>query len=193
MRSTLSIGPVVVALAAVAALSACSSTDPSTGSADITEAPATKATTKSPEPTGPKTSFGPGKYKVGTDIAPGSYSTAGPADSSIPNCYWARERNNSGDFSAIITNANPQGPTSVTVNTGEYFETQAVSRDLHTRAMEPLYVPPGHMSSRQVAATLGGVRQFVARGHLQLTGGSPRQPRYDTDQVRGLRADLEAA
>lgn len=123
MRSALAVSPMVVAFAALAVLSACGSTDTSSGPTNTTEAPTTKATTKSPEPTGPRTSFGPGKYKVGTDIAPGSYSTAGPADSSLPNCYWARERNNSGDLSAIITNANAEGPTSVTVNAGEYFET----------------------------------------------------------------------
>lgn len=81
------------------------------------------ATTTPTTPKGPKTSFGPGKYKVGVDIAPGNYATDGPSDTSLPNCYWARERNNSGDFSAIITNDTPAGPTSVTVNAGEYFET----------------------------------------------------------------------
>jgi hypothetical protein len=63
--------------------------------------------------------------------------------------------------------------------------------------MEPLYVPAGHMSARQVAATLdiglGGVRQLVARGRLTRAGGSARQPWYDTEHVLALLADRAAA
>lgn len=63
--------------------------------------------------------------------------------------------------------------------------------------MEPLYVPPGCMSARQVADTLGitlsGVRDLVARGHLTRAGGSPRQPYYDTTQVGALAAARQPA
>jgi hypothetical protein len=58
--------------------------------------------------------------------------------------------------------------------------------------MEPLHVPAGHMTAHQVAETLGiklgGVRQLVARGRLDRTGGSPRQPYYDSEQVLALLA-----
>ena len=63
--------------------------------------------------------------------------------------------------------------------------------------MEPLYVPAGHMSARQVADTLGikltGVRDLVHRGKLARAGGSPRQPYYDTDAVLALLAQRDAA
>ncbi|MFJ1581768.1 hypothetical protein ACIOC1_00325 [Streptomyces sp. NPDC088197] len=63
--------------------------------------------------------------------------------------------------------------------------------------MEPLSVPPGHMSAHQAATTLGitlgGVRQLVARGRLVRAGGSPRQPWYDTDDVLAILATRVAA
>ncbi|MFE2326520.1 hypothetical protein ACFXD5_21750 [Streptomyces sp. NPDC059385] len=80
----------------------------------------------SPEPTakpGPATSFeGDGQYLVGEDIAAGTYKTAGAADGIIPNCYWARHKDASGEFSSIIANGNIQGQTQVTVRKGEYLE-----------------------------------------------------------------------
>jgi hypothetical protein len=74
---------------------------------------------------GPPSSFpGEGQYLVGEDIKPGTYRTAGPEeDSIIPNCYWARLKNASGEFDAIIANDNIQGQGRVTVNKGEYFKT----------------------------------------------------------------------
>lgn len=62
-----------------------------------------------------------GMWLVGTDIQPGTYRTPGPADSVLPNCYWERLRDASGEFSAIIANGNATGPVSVTVLAGEYF------------------------------------------------------------------------
>jgi hypothetical protein len=59
--------------------------------------------------------------------------------------------------------------------------------------MEPLYVPDGHMSAHQVAAVLGiglsGVRELRRRGRLTATGGTVRQPWYDTTQVLALLAE----
>jgi hypothetical protein len=67
---------------------------------------------------------------------------------------------------------------------------------IHNVWMEPLYVPAGHMTARQVASTLGigpsGVRQLVARGHLTSAGGSPRQPYYDTEQVLAILAQRDS-
>ncbi len=71
---------------------------------------------------GPKTSFGDGTYLVGTDIAPGSYRTTGPrADSPLPNCYFARAKDDSGSISSIEQNDNTQGAARVTVKNGEYL------------------------------------------------------------------------
>jgi len=84
---------------------------------------ATPPAAPAPPPPGPRTTFGEGQYLVGEDIAPGRYKTAGPDKSaSFPSCYWARLRNDSGEFSAIIANGNTEGPGSVTVRTGEYLE-----------------------------------------------------------------------
>jgi hypothetical protein len=63
--------------------------------------------------------------------------------------------------------------------------------------MEPLYVPAGHMTARQVADTLGirltGVRDLVARGQLTRAGGSPRQPYYSTEHVLAILAARQPA
>lgn len=79
---------------------------------------------------GPSTSFsGDGQYLVGEDIQPGTYRTAGPQeDSIIPNCYWARLKDASGEFDSIIANDNVKGQSRVTVNKGEYFETNGCQK-----------------------------------------------------------------
>ncbi|WP_424867554.1 hypothetical protein [Streptomyces sp. SAI-229] len=67
---------------------------------------------------------GDGQYLVGEDMQAGTYKTAGPEKGSIiENCYWARTKDASGEFGAIIANDNLQGQGRVTVNKGEYFET----------------------------------------------------------------------
>ncbi|WP_344005996.1 hypothetical protein [Streptomyces thermocarboxydovorans] len=88
----------------------------------------TEKVTVKPKPTkkpGPATTVaGDGQYLVGEDMRPGTYKTAGPDKSGvIENCYWARTKDASGEFDAIIANANLQGQGRVTVNKGEYFET----------------------------------------------------------------------
>ncbi|MEU3613546.1 hypothetical protein ABZ725_14680 [Streptomyces sp. NPDC006872] len=62
---------------------------------------------------------GDGTFVVGTDIKAGTYKSAGPADSVIPNCYWARLKSTSGDFDDIITNNNASGPTTVTISASD--------------------------------------------------------------------------
>ncbi|MFB7605352.1 hypothetical protein [Streptomyces gardneri] len=75
------------------------------------------------EETGPADHFpGDGEYLVGEDIEAGTYRSAGPADSF--GCYWARLKDASGEFEAIIANNNLQGPGRVTLKKGEYFQTQ---------------------------------------------------------------------
>jgi hypothetical protein len=69
--------------------------------------------------------IGDGTYKVGRDIAPGTYRTEGPTSESIGYCYWARLADASGKLSAIIANGNAAGPAYVTLKRGEYFETNA--------------------------------------------------------------------
>ncbi|MFI1048970.1 hypothetical protein ACH4U3_24795 [Streptomyces griseoruber] len=67
---------------------------------------------------------GDGQYLVGEDMQAGTYKTAGPDKSGfVDNCYWARTKDASGEFEAIIANANLAGQGRVTVRKGEYFET----------------------------------------------------------------------
>lgn len=68
-----------------------------------------------------------GVHQVGVDIEPGTYRTSGPSRSDIPMCYYARLRNNSGEFGAIISNNVVEGPAVVTVKSGEYFESSSCS------------------------------------------------------------------
>jgi hypothetical protein len=61
--------------------------------------------------TGPKaTTFGEGTWRVGVDVAPGTYATVAEAD-----CYWARVKNFTGGMDAIIANANKNSGAKVTV------------------------------------------------------------------------------
>ncbi|MBT2493001.1 hypothetical protein J7E96_31755 [Streptomyces sp. ISL-96] len=53
---------------------------------------------------------------------PKKTKTSGP-DSDF-GCYWARLKDASGEFDAIIANNNLEGPGRVTLNKGEYFQTQ---------------------------------------------------------------------
>ncbi|MFD3656413.1 hypothetical protein [Streptomyces sp. NPDC058620] len=86
----------------------------------------TKTVTAKPKETkeaGPVSTFGgDGEYLVGEDIAAGTYKTAG-SDGAF-GCYWARLKDASGEFDAIIANNNLEGPGRVTLNKGEYFQTQ---------------------------------------------------------------------
>lgn len=100
--------------------------DPS-GSAIVTIAPTDVAFdsegcgTWSPLPaTGtPATTFGDGTWAVGTKIAPGTYQAPGGT-----GCYWARLSDFSGQLSGIIANADPSGPTLVTIASSDAgFET----------------------------------------------------------------------
>ncbi|QWF81915.1 hypothetical protein [Amycolatopsis sp. CA-230715] len=88
---------------------------PSTVVSTVTAPPEVPA---EPVQTGPKTEFSDGMYAVGTDIAAGSYRTPGGEDL----CFWSRDRNDSGDFNAIITNDAFKGPGSVTVKKGEFLK-----------------------------------------------------------------------
>jgi hypothetical protein len=65
-------------------------------------------------PPGPATEFGDGTYHVGTDIAPGSYRSAGPPPEG--RCSWARLREASVVASAVTT-----GPAHLTTTGGEYL------------------------------------------------------------------------
>jgi len=82
----------------------------------VTETPTSRMTTAAVA-AGPATTMDSGTYQVGTDVLAGRYKTPGAS-----YCYWARLRDDSGDFTAIIANGNLDGPGSVTINDGEFIE-----------------------------------------------------------------------
>lgn len=95
--------------------------------ASTTKPPKTKQRTEPSEPgpatttSKPPSTFGEGTHRVPQDVKPGTYKTTGG-----DGCYWARLRNLSGSFSAILANGNPQGPATVTISKGDKgFETHS--------------------------------------------------------------------
>ncbi len=72
---------------------------PTTGTTGTTSPPTTRSTTTTAPP-GPKTTFGNGQYRVGTDIAPGTYVAPGGS-----GCYWERQATfGGGSVGDIIAN-----------------------------------------------------------------------------------------
>jgi hypothetical protein len=61
-----------------------------------------------------KTSFGDGAWRVGADIKPGTYRSAGGS-----GCYWERERDFAGGLNSLIANNNASGPTIVTIQASD--------------------------------------------------------------------------
>ncbi|MCJ1678957.1 hypothetical protein MTF65_16755 [Streptomyces sp. APSN-46.1] len=81
-----------------------------------------------PKATGgsPKTEFSGdgGMFKVGTDIAPGTYKSEGPLDGGDNNCYWERDKSASHEPDSLIANENPEGSAVVTIGAKDaYFKT----------------------------------------------------------------------
>ncbi|WP_406366285.1 hypothetical protein [Streptomyces sp. NBC_00645] len=62
-----------------------------------------------------------GMYRVGADIAPGTYKSSGNADDS---CYWERDKDASHSMNSIVANNNVSGTAVVTIGAGDaYFKT----------------------------------------------------------------------
>ncbi|WP_330296739.1 hypothetical protein [Streptomyces sp. NBC_00503] len=80
-----------------------------------------------PKATGTPKAEAPGKagtLKVGVDIAPGTYKSAGSTEGGT-GCYWERTKDASGSTDSIIANENPTGQAVVTIAPGDgYFKTQ---------------------------------------------------------------------
>lgn len=77
--------------------------------------PPSAAAPARPVQSGPLSSFGDGTYVVGKEVVPSSYKTMGSTINGLP-CYWARLKDTSGDFNAIIANGATTGQTTVTIN-----------------------------------------------------------------------------
>lgn len=116
--------------------------------------------TAAPAPTGtpaagaPKTTIDhDGIYNVGTDIAPGTYSTAGPVGTGT--CYWKRTGNPDG---ALIDNAMTKKPQIVQIEPSD--------KTFKTSGCQPWQptgeAPPPEMSGAQLQAGLGILNGLLA-------------------------------
>ena len=89
---------------------------PETVTVTVTAAAAAPAPAADTPASGAQTSFDNGTFIVGTDIAPGTYRTAGPADPSLPLCAYERMKDTSGDLvEANLGGGSTQGPAVVTI------------------------------------------------------------------------------
>lgn len=116
-------GVLVLGFMAVACVAIITPSSTSTGSRPAAVGPQSNA--PAPIQAGPVSSFGDGTYRVGPghDILPGRYRTTGSGQAGIlESCYWERSANNSGTLEAINANDNFNGPTSITVSSGEYLK-----------------------------------------------------------------------
>lgn len=112
--------PTTALLFGVTLLACGSGGNPNAGVGTTAAPPAATSTTPSPAATSaaPKVkAWGAGMYKVGEDIAPGSYKTAGAEG----GCYWERLKDDSGSFDAIIANDNIDGPGRLKIATTDKF------------------------------------------------------------------------
>lgn len=78
-------------------------------------------------PPGPLTTFGPGTYDIGTDVAPGTYKSAGPLESVSPLCYWDTESAAGAIDGQGVT---PAGPSRAVLRKGMVF-TSSGCQDWH--------------------------------------------------------------
>lgn len=69
---------------------------------------------------------GSGRYQVGTDIQPGTYT----AEAS-PDCYWARLRDDEGSIDSIIDNGMVSGPVTITVAPSDHMLEVSGCADFH--------------------------------------------------------------
>lgn len=80
-----------------------------------------QAPVSEPAASGPLTTVTGGTYEVGTDMVAGRYKTTGPDGSSYrSSCYIERSKDDSGETDSILSNDIIEGPSSVTVEAGEF-------------------------------------------------------------------------
>jgi hypothetical protein len=107
-----------------------------------------------------------GTYKVGTDIAPGAYGSAGPVGNGT--CYWKRV-SSSGD---IIDNALSKKAQIVQIDpTDASFKTNGCQPWQVTDASPPAPVPP-----LVAAGQLGGLLNMINNGARQGGDAPPPHP-----------------
>ncbi|WP_197416125.1 hypothetical protein [Mycobacterium sp. GA-1199] len=116
------------------------------------------SSTPGPPPAGPLTSIDKdGTYRVGTEILPGTYSSAGPVDGGA--CYWKRDNNDQ-----VPDNALTKKPQVVRI---EATDTAFTTRDCQPW-QQTNAAPPPQASPTDLLAQLGS---FIGKGVLS---GGPR-------------------
>jgi hypothetical protein len=63
--------------------------------------------------------LGDGTYTVPGQMTPGTWQSAGPSESAVPMCYWARLGDLSGNLSAVKASDLTKGQATVTVAAGD--------------------------------------------------------------------------
>jgi hypothetical protein len=121
-------------------------------------------------PPAPKTTIDhDGIYAVGTDIAPGTYSSAGPVGNGT--CYWKRLGNPDG---ALIDNALSKKPQVVQIDpTDKAFKTTGCQ----PWQLSPDANPPANTPPAGVQGTLG-----ILNGLLGGQNGQPGPPQPGPSQ-----------
>ncbi len=120
-------------------------------------------------PAGPKTSIDKdGIYAVGSDIAPGIYSSGGPVGDGT--CYWKRTSNPDG---AIIDNAMSKKPQVVQIDPGDKaFKTSGCQPwQLTPDAALPPTAPPAG-----VQGTLGILNGLMGGNNPRPASPAPQPP-----------------
>ena len=117
-------------------------------------------------PVGPKTSIdADGTYKVGTDIAPGTYASAGPVNGT---CSWKR----ASAANETIDNAITKKPQVVAIEaTDATFKTNGCQAWTLTDA-----TPPAGIGNLQAQAAMAMINGLMGGGGGLLGGGAAPAP-----------------
>jgi hypothetical protein len=130
--------------------------------ADPTPSPS-PAPSPAPAPAPKTTMDHDGTYAVGTDIAPGTYSTAGPVGNGT--CYWKRLGNPDG---ALLDNALSKKPQVVQIEpTDKAFKTTGCQPWQTTEGAAPPEVA-GPAAGSQLQTTLGILNGLLAPNGQQV-------------------------
>jgi len=108
-----------------------------------------------------------GTYAVGTDIVPGTYSSAGPVGDGT--CYWKRVNGNE-----IVENALSRKPQVVSIEPGDTaFKTDGCQPWQLTPDAAP---PAGGIPPQIAGAILGGIGNAINNGARQTNTAPPPHP-----------------
>ena len=105
-----------------------------------------------------------GTYAVGTDITPGTYSSAGPVGNGT--CYWKRMGNPDGN---LIDNALSKKPQVVQIDpTDKAFKTTGCQSWQLTPDATPPAGAPGPAAGAQLQGTLGILNGLLGQNGQQV-------------------------